>query len=95
MATLKEKLALGEQYGMHLNFWRMTLYPLAGDDYDGNVSEFERLGIQIDEAQNISFMKVPICGSTTFLQELAAKTQEELSKVFALLVKLPNARVAW
>eukprot|EP00973_Karenia_brevis_P057578 8008662-Karenia_brevis.AAC.1 len=40
----------------------MVLYPLAGQDFTGDVSAFERMGITVDYSCNVKFMQVPMSG---------------------------------
>ncbi len=54
LATLKGEVAFGEQYGMHLKYGKVALYLLAGNEFEGDVSAFERLGIKIDRSQSVA-----------------------------------------
>eukprot|EP00973_Karenia_brevis_P076691 10652408-Karenia_brevis.AAC.1 len=52
LKVMKGKIVVGREYGLRNNYSKMVLYPLAGDAFDGDVSEFERLGISVDYSGN-------------------------------------------
>ena len=90
-----QEIAISKQYGMHFNYGKMRLYLVAGNDFQGDISGFERLGIEIDRSQNIVFMKAPLMGTTAFLQAFAEDKLKELDHILQSLSKLPNPHVAY
>ena len=62
LKVLRGELAISHEYGFRCNFDKMVLHPLAGRQFTGDVSDFERLGIKVDSSGNLKFMQVPIVG---------------------------------
>ena len=56
-------MAIGRAFGVKNNFTKMKVYPLAGELFQGDLSGFEELGIEIDWSGNVLFMRVPIVGA--------------------------------
>ena len=42
--VLEKEIALGQEYGLRNNYTKMVVYPLAGDRFQGDLSNFERFG---------------------------------------------------
>ena len=72
LKVLEKEIALGSEYGLRNNYDKMVLYPLAGDQFTGDLSKFVELGITIDYSGNVKFMQVPIAGSTQFIKDWVA-----------------------
>ena len=70
------------------------MYPVAGAAFEGDLSGFERLGIEVDWSGNVKFMQVPIAGSDEFLREWADEKWKELAKVFEGLKGLSSKHAA-
>eukprot|EP00973_Karenia_brevis_P012628 1712976-Karenia_brevis.AAC.1 len=48
LETLRGEQALGVEYGIRQNFSKMVVFPLAGADFDGDLSGFEEMGVRVD-----------------------------------------------
>ena len=72
----------------------MKVYPLAGQNFQGDLSGFEELGIEVDWSGNVLFMQVPIVGSLAFMEEWAAGKMKDISKVMEGLRGLSSKHVA-
>ena len=66
--VLEKEIALGQEYGLRNNYTKIVVYPLAGDRFQGNLSDSERFGIKVDFSRNVKFMQVPIVGSEEFVK---------------------------
>ena len=62
LKALKGEMAIGRAFGVKNNFGRMKVYPLAGQNFQGDLSGFEELWIEVDWSGNVLFMQVPIVG---------------------------------
>ena len=82
LKVLKAEMGIAERYGAKFNMSKMVLYVVGGEGFNGDVSEFELLGIKIDRTMNISFMRAPVCGSQEFLQQFWKDKMVEIKKVF-------------
>ena len=80
--ALRGEMAMAEQYGVKFNFGKMVVYTVAGDEFEGDLSEFERLGIRIDRSQNITFMKAIVQGSEEFIRTFCEDKLEQLQKAY-------------
>ena len=70
------------------------MYPLAGELFQGDLSGFEKLGIEIDWSGNVLFMQVPIVGTLVFMKEWAAEMMKDITKVLEGLRGLSSKHVA-
>eukprot|EP00973_Karenia_brevis_P024207 3342815-Karenia_brevis.AAC.1 len=48
LKILRGEIAIAHEYGLRYNFSKMVVYPLAGEGFTGDLSDFERLGITVD-----------------------------------------------
>jgi len=71
LKVLEKEIELGPEYGLRNNYSKMVVYPLAGDQFRGDLSKFVALGIPVDYSGNVKFMQVPIVGSAAFFREWA------------------------
>ena len=92
--VLEKEIALGSEYGLRNNYDKMVVYPLAGRAFTGDLSKFERLGIQVDYSQNVKFMQVPVVGSGEFVREWVEYKMGIIKRVFAGLRGLSKRQVA-
>ena len=58
LIVLEKEVALGPEYGLRNNYSKMVVYPLAGQQFVGDLSRFAALGIAIDYSGNVKFMQV-------------------------------------
>jgi hypothetical protein len=82
-------------FGYKLNFDKMVLYTVAGEDFYGDLVGFEQLGITINRTGNITFMKAPVMGSSEFLSQFCKDKAEEVRKVYRAIDSIPNKHVAF
>eukprot|EP00973_Karenia_brevis_P037079 5112184-Karenia_brevis.AAC.1 len=94
LKVMKGEIAIGREYGLRNNYSKMVLYPLAGNSFDGDVSEFERLGISVDYSGNVKFMQVPVVGDEGFIKEWVGTKMGIIKKVFEGLRGLSSKHVA-
>jgi len=59
-ASFQQELSLTEKYGLHMDPSKCTLYLLAGDQFRGDVSRFQILGVKIINTTDVMMLKVPI-----------------------------------
>eukprot|EP00973_Karenia_brevis_P086630 12013269-Karenia_brevis.AAC.1 len=57
LKALKGEIALGSEYGVRCNYSKMVVYVLGGQAFQGDLSEFERMGIKVDYSGNVKFMQ--------------------------------------
>ena len=67
--VLEREIALGAEYGIKNNFSKMVLYPLAGNNFSGDLSRFTNLGIKVDYFGDLKVLLEPIVGSEAFVKE--------------------------
>eukprot|EP00973_Karenia_brevis_P032578 4496591-Karenia_brevis.AAC.1 len=72
----------------------MVLYPLAGQDFTGDVSSFERMGITVDYSCNVKFMQVPVVGYEGFIAEWVGTKMGIIKRVLEGLRGLTSKHVA-
>eukprot|EP00973_Karenia_brevis_P032808 4528898-Karenia_brevis.AAC.1 len=72
----------------------MVLYPLAGGQFTGDVSGFERLGIKVDYSGNLKFMQIPIVGDDGFIAEWVETKMGIIRRVLEGLRGLSSRHVA-
>ena len=94
LKALKGEMAIGRAFGVKNIFTKMKVHPLAGDNFQGDLSGFEELGIEIDWSGNVLFMQVPIVGSLAFMKEWAAGKMKDITKVLEGLRGLSSRHVA-
>ena len=92
--SVEGEMAIGRAFGVKNNFSKMKVYPLAGEGFQGDLSGFEELGIEIDWSGNVLFMQVPTAGTVAFVKEWAAEKMKNISKVLVGLRELSSNRVA-
>ena len=67
-ANFQQQLHLAEKYGLHMDPSKCTLYLLAGDQFRGDVSRFQALGVKIVSTTDVMMLKVSISQGTTIPQ---------------------------
>ena len=60
LKVFQEEFRLAEEYGLRYGLNNCTLYLFAGDDFRGDGSIFQVLGIRVDAIYNIQILKTPI-----------------------------------
>ena len=80
LRVLREEMALASEYGLRFNASKMVVYPLAGDNFRGDLSGFIALGIKVNTTGNLMFMKVPVVGNAAFVKERASSKMEYIGK---------------
>ena len=81
-ASFQQELHLAEKYGLHMDPSKCTLYLLAGDQFRGDVSRFQALGVKIVSTTDVMMLKVPISQETTIFQSFY-KNKLMISKDYA------------
>ena len=66
-ASFQQELSLAKKYGLHMDPSKCTLYLLAGDQFRGDVSRFQALGVKIVSTTDVMMLKVSIRQETTIL----------------------------
>ena len=95
LKLFQEELRLAEEYCLRYDLNNYTLYLLAGDDFRGDVSAFQALGIRIDATCNIQILKAPVYGSPEFLAEWCQNEKSDFECVFQALEDLDQKYVAF
>ena len=67
-ASFQQELHLAEKYGLHMDPSKCTLYLLPGDQFRGDVSWFQALGVKIVSTTDVMMLKVLISQGTIILQ---------------------------
>ena len=93
-ASFQQELHLAEKYGLHMDPSKCTLYLLAGDQFRGDVSRFQALGVKIVSTTDVMMLKVPISQGTTILQSFYKHKIGDFQGLCKLLLQLPHAHTA-
>ena len=92
--SFQQELHLAEKYGLHMDPSKCTLYLLAGDQFRGDVSRFQALGVKIVSTTDIMMLKVPISQGTTILQSFHKHKIDDFQGLCKRLLQLPHAHTA-
>ena len=68
--AFKQEIALSSKYGLEFEYSKCTLHLLAGEQFRGDVSEFQALGINIVTGCELAVLKTPVIGSHVFLESI-------------------------
>ena len=93
-ASFQQELSLAEKYGLHMDPSKCTLCLLAGDQFRGDVSRFQALGVKIVSTTDVMMLKVPISQETTILQSFHKQKIEDFQGLCKRLLQLPHAHIA-
>ena len=67
-------IALGPEYGLRNNCEKMVVYPLAGERFTGDRSNFTYLGtLTVDYSGSVKFMQLPVVGDDEFVRAWEGK----------------------
>ena len=70
-AIFKEEIELASRYGLEFDFSKCTLHLLAGEQFRGDVSAFQALGVRIVTGCDLAVLKTPVLGSRGFLDSVS------------------------
>ena len=65
----REEIRLAEKFGLKYDLSQCTVYLLSGDQFRGDVSGFQELGVQIRTGNDIQMLKIPVSGQQIFMNE--------------------------
>ena len=65
----REEMRLMEKFGLKYDLSQCTIYLLSGDQFRGDVSGFQELGVQIRTGNDIQMLKIPASGQQIFMNE--------------------------
>ena len=60
------EISLSERIGLPFDFSKYTLYFLVGEQFRGNISEFQALGIRVVIGSELIILKTPVHGTAIF-----------------------------
>ena len=95
LRCFREEIKLAEKYGFSYDLSQCTLYLLAGDEFRGDVSGFQALGVRIQTGTDIQMLKAPVCGQTPFMKELCDGKIVRFEQLFRALEQLQSRHVAF
>ena len=90
-----QELQLAHKYGLHVEPSKCTLYLLAGDQFRGDVSKFQALGVHVVTGTDVMMLKTPIGDSPTFLHSFHPQKLSEFSSLCSMFHLLPHVHVAY
>ena len=61
---------MAEKFGLKYDFSQYTVYLLSGNDFRGDISGFQELGVQIWTGCDVQMLKIPVSGQQIFMQEI-------------------------
>ena len=93
-ASFQQELNLVEKYGLHMDPSKCTLYLLAGDQFRGDVSRFQALGVKIVSTTDVMMLKVPVSQATTIFQSFHQQKIDDFRGLCKRLLQLPHAHIA-
>ena len=93
-ASFQQELNLAEKYGLHMDPSKCTLYLLAGDQFRGDVSRFQALGVKIVSTTDVMMLKVPVSQGTTIFQSFHQQKIDDFQGLCKRLLQLPHAHIA-
>ena len=94
-AAFKQEIALSSKYGLEFEYSKCTLHLLAGEQFRGDVSKFQPLGINIVIGCDLAVLKTPVIGSRVFLESFMAAKAKEVQEVVEAITQLPHKHVAF
>ncbi|CAL1152009.1 unnamed protein product [Cladocopium goreaui] len=94
-AAFRQELQLAQKYGLHVDPAKCTLYLLAGDQFRGDVSRFQALGVNVVSGTDITMLKVPIGDNPEFLHSFHKQTISDFDALCSTLESLPHVHVAF
>ena len=89
------ELQLAHKYGLHVDPSKCTLYLLAGDQFRGDVSRFQALGVKVVTGGDVMMLKAPIGDSPAFLRDFHHQKLQEFDSLCTMLETLPHVHVAY
>lgn len=93
--AFRQELQLAHKYGLHVDPAKCTLYLLAGDQFRGDVSRFQALGVNVVSGTDITMLKAPIGTSLDFLEKFQKQKLAEFDALCSTLESLPHVHVAF
>ena len=90
-----EEIRLAEKFDLKYDLSQCTIYLLSGDQFRGDVSGFQELGIQIRTANDIQMLKIPASGQPIFMNEFYDIRKEQFELSFRAVEELQNKHVAF
>ena len=94
-AAFRQELQLAQKYGLHVDPAKCTLYLLAGDQFRGDVSRFQALGVNVVSGTDITMLKVSIGDSPEFLHNFHKQKKSDFDALCSTLESLPHVHVAF
>ena len=80
---------------MKYDLSQCTVYLLSGDQFRGDESGLQELGVQIRTGNDIKILKIPVSGQQTFMNEFCDIRKEEFELSFRAVEELQNKHVAF
>ena len=93
--NFREEIRLAEKFGLKYDLSQCTVYLLSGDQFRGDVSGFQELGVQIRTGNDIQMLKTPVLGEQTFMNEFYDIRKEQFELSFRAVEELQNKHVAF
>jgi hypothetical protein len=93
--AFRQELQLAQKYGLHVDPAKCTLHLLAGDQFRGDVSRFQALGVNVVSGTDITMLKVPIGDSPEFLHSFHKQKFSDFDALCSTLESFPHVHVAF
>ena len=81
---------LAHKYGLHVDPSKFILYLLAADQFRGDVSRFQALGIKVVTGGDVMMLKAPIGDNPAFLRDFLYQKFQEFDSLCTMLETLPH-----
>ena len=95
LIAFKAEIALSERFGLHFDFSKCTLYFLAGEQFRGDISEFQAFGVRVVTGSELAILKTPVHGTAAFGKTFLAAKIRELQEMADAIQQLPTKHVAF
>ena len=92
--TFKAEIALAAKYGVDFDLSKCTLVVPTGQEFQGDLTEFLRLGVQITQGTDLAILKSPVAGKADFAQQFCQGKLGELRATFEAVSRLPKKHIA-
>ena len=91
----REAIRLAEKIDLKYDLSQCTVYLLSGDQFRGDGSSFQELGVQIRTGNDIQMLKSPGSGQQIFMNEFYDIRKEEFELSFRAVEELQNKYVTF
>ena len=77
LAVFKQEIELAQAYGLQFDMRKCRLHIPAGDAFEGDASEFARLGVTVSWGADVEMLRAPVAGSAAFVDAPPASARRQ------------------